>query len=152
MNRQLTYTQSATWASDAEGSHTYRRDCSGLVSMAWHLNTSLVTNEFLDRARNGNGMEVIPRDRLKQGDAMVRDNDGYGSDGHMELFSHWVEPGNHSAGAYVYSFNSDGETVRNPYADNNDGKLGKNDNAEMGELHLHPVQEGRRRAGVRLQR
>jgi hypothetical protein len=131
VNRQITYTQTGTWVTDADGAHTYRRDCSGLVSMAWHLGTSLVTNEFLDRARAGNGMEVIPRDQLMPGDAMVRDSDGYGRDGHMELFSHWVNPGNHSAGAYVYSFNSDGQTVQNPYANNNVGKLGKNDNAEM---------------------
>jgi hypothetical protein len=131
VNRQLTYTQTGTWASDADGAHTYRRDCSGLVSMAWHLGTSLVTNQFLDRARGGDGMEVIPRDALRPGDAMVRDNDGWGSDGHMELFSHWVNPSDHNAGAYVYSFNSNGETVRNPYADNNAGNLGRNDNAEM---------------------
>jgi hypothetical protein len=131
VNRQITYTQTGTWASDADGGHTYRRDCSGLVSMAWHLGSSLVTNEFLDRARAGNGMEVIPRDQLMPGDAMVRDSDGYGPDGHMELFSHWVNSGNHSAGAYVYSFNSDGQTVQNPYANNNSGKLGRNDNSEM---------------------
>jgi hypothetical protein len=133
VNRQLTYTQSGTWATDLDGAHTYRRDCSGLVSMAWHLGTSLVTNEFLDRARAGNGMVVIPRDQLKPGDAMVRDNDGGGRDGHMELFSHWVNPSDHNAGAYVYSFNSDGQTVQNPYANNNAGKLGKNSNDEMSE-------------------
>jgi hypothetical protein len=131
VDRRITYTQTGTWAADAEGAHTYRRDCSGLVSMAWHLGTSLVTNQFLDRARSGNGMRVIPRADLKPGDAMVRDNDGPGRDGHMELFSHWVNPNDHNAGAYVYSFNDDGETVRNPYAVNNVDKLGRNDNAEM---------------------
>ncbi|MFI5593373.1 hypothetical protein ACIA5G_50570 [Amycolatopsis sp. NPDC051758] len=131
VDRSITYTQTGTWATDPDGAHTYRRDCSGLVSMAWHLGSSLVTNQFLDKARAGDGMHVIPFDDLRPGDAMVRDSDGSGSDGHMELFSHWVNSGNHSQGAYVYSFNSTGETVRNPYANNNFGNLGRNSDSEM---------------------
>src|ERR1041384_4438800 len=62
VNRGLTYDMDGAWATDLEGGHTYRRDCSGLVSMAWHLGSSLTTDVFLSRARSGNGMEVIPRD------------------------------------------------------------------------------------------
>ena len=131
VDRRITYDMGGAWATDLEGSHTYRRDCSGLVSMAWHLGSSLTTDVFLSRARSGNGMEVIPRAGLRAGDAMVYDNDGGGIGGHIELFSHWVNSGDHSQGAYVYSFNSDGQTVQNPYAANNVGKLGKNSAAEM---------------------
>jgi hypothetical protein len=130
VSRGLTYSQAA-WSTDLDGAHTYRRDCSGLVSMVWHLGSSLVTNEFLARAQNNNGMHVIARDSLLAGDAMVRDSDGYGPDGHMELFSHWVNPNDHSQGAYVYSFNTNGETVRNPYAPSNFGNLGRNSLAEL---------------------
>ena len=133
VNRRLTYDMTGAWASDADGAHTYRRDCSGFVSMTWHLSASLTTDQFLARARAGNGMTVIARDALRPGDAMVRDSDGGGSDGHMELFSHWVNPANHGDGAYVYSFNSHGQTVQNPYAPNNVGKLGKNSAGEMAE-------------------
>jgi FG-GAP-like repeat len=134
VDRGLRYDMDGSWASDLEGSHTYRRDCSGLVSMAWHLGSSLTTDRFLAKARNGDGMEVIPKDGLKAGDAMVYDNDGGGTGGHIELFSHWVNSANHNDGAYVYSFNSDGQTVQNPYANNNVGKLGKNSNDEMNQF------------------
>ena len=131
VDRRITYTQTGTWASDVDGAHTYRRDCSGLVSMAWHLGSSLVTNQFLDKARANDGMHVIARDDLMAGDAMVRDKDGFGPDGHIELFSHWVNPANHGQGAYVYSFNRTGETVQNPYAVSNFGNLGRNSDADM---------------------
>ncbi|MFD5828348.1 FG-GAP-like repeat-containing protein [Lentzea sp. NPDC060358] len=131
VDRGHTYDQGGTRVPGPDGGQTYRRDCSGLVSMAWHLGTSLLTNEFLSRARAGNGMRVIGVDDLKPGDAMVRDNDGYGDDGHMELFAFWKNPSNHRQGAYVYSFNKKGETVQNPYRTNNVGKLGFNEWSEI---------------------
>ena len=45
VDRGITYTQTGTWATDAEGAHTYRRDCSGLVSLAWHYGSSLLTHQ-----------------------------------------------------------------------------------------------------------
>jgi hypothetical protein len=36
VNRGIQYSQQGT-ATDAEGNHTYRRDCSGFVSMCWHI-------------------------------------------------------------------------------------------------------------------
>ncbi|MDS0136667.1 MULTISPECIES: VCBS repeat-containing protein [unclassified Amycolatopsis] len=124
VDQGYTYTQTGTHVPGPDGGQTYRRDCSGLVSMTWHLNTSLITNEFLSRAQNGNGMHVVARDDLRPGDAMVRDSDGSGPDGHMELFAFWKNQGDHSQGAYVYSFNSTGQTVQNPYKVNNNGNLG----------------------------
>ncbi|WP_407835182.1 hypothetical protein ACE1OC_00240 [Streptomyces sp. DSM 116496] len=131
VDRGITYTQSYT-ATDTDGGHGYRRDCSGLVAMAWHLGSSPLTNEFLSYAQAGSsGMRVISRDDFRPGDAMVRDSDGYGSDGHMELFSHWKNPGDHTQGAYVYSFNTNGETVENPSAVSNFQKLGFNSWSEV---------------------
>ena len=51
--------------------------------------------------------------------------------GHMELFSHWKDRSDHSQGAYVYSFNDDGQTVQNPYADNNVGRRGFNNWSDL---------------------
>ncbi|WP_439379490.1 FG-GAP-like repeat-containing protein [Amycolatopsis lexingtonensis] len=124
VDKGYTYTQTGTHVPGPDGGQTYRRDCSGLVSMAWHLGSSLITNEFLSKAQNGNGMHVIARDTLRPGDAMVRDSDGSGPDGHIELFAYWKNQNDHGQGAYVYSFNSTGQTVQNPYKVNNSGNLG----------------------------
>ncbi|WP_433131263.1 FG-GAP repeat domain-containing protein [Micromonospora sp. CA-240977] len=124
VDRGLTYTQDqSVAASDEEGTHKYRRDCSGLVSMVWHLNKKsdgwdYNTDDFL---RDGNSMwfTLGSINEFQPGDAMVRD-------GHMELFAFWASSSDHSKGAYVYSFNQTGETVRNPYRNSNMGNLGKN--------------------------
>ena len=118
----ITYTQTGTWFRDPEGDKTYRRDCSGLVSMAWHLGQSYVTGDFQGSSQYWT--RLAGRDELAPGDAIVRT-------GHMELFSHWANSGDHSKGAYVYSFNADGETVQNPWADNNAGNLGFNNAADL---------------------
>ncbi|MFR9778745.1 hypothetical protein ACL02O_22190, partial [Micromonospora sp. MS34] len=117
VDRGITYTQTGTWASDIDGDKTYRRDCSGLVSMAWHLNTSYVTGDF--QGSNSRWTTLGSLNDFQPGDAMVRT-------GHMELFAYWKDKNDHSKGAYVYSFNSDGQTVQNPYADNNFGNRGFN--------------------------
>lgn len=115
VDRRVTYTVTGPWAADPQGKG-YRRDCSGLVSMAWHLASSRSTATF-----NGwSGVFVLPSlDDLKPGDALLRP-------GHIELFARWVNPQRHSDGAYVYSFNSEGQTVQNPDADNNHGNRGRN--------------------------
>jgi Repeat of unknown function (DUF346) len=124
VNQGYTYSTSQPDAPDP-GGKTYRRDCSGLVSMAWHLNVSrgYLTNEFLSMAQANNTMHTITLDELQPGDAIVQDDDGSGPDGHIELFAFWKDA-NHQDGAYVYSFNRTGETVENPYANSNFGYLG----------------------------
>ncbi|MCX5070344.1 VCBS repeat-containing protein [Micromonospora lupini] len=122
VDRDLTYTQTGSWATDVDGDKTYRRDCSGLVSMAWHLNTSYVTDDFMDGNSRWDTLGSI--DSFQAGDAMVRT-------GHIELFSHWADRGDHSKGAYVYSFNDDGQTVQNPYKDNNVGRRGFNSASDL---------------------
>ena len=127
VNQGFTYSQAAPDAADPAGK-TYRRDCSGLVSMAWHLNVArgLLTNEFLSMAQSNNTMHTIAVDDLQPGDAVVQDDDGAGPDGHIELFAFWKDA-NHHDGAYVYSFNRPGETVENPYAASNFGYVGFDD-------------------------
>ncbi|GAA4605725.1 hypothetical protein BJY16_005503 [Actinoplanes octamycinicus] len=122
VDRGITYTQTGTWASDADGDKTYRRDCSGLVSMAWHLSNSYVTGDF--QGSNSRWSTLGSIDDFQAGDAMVRT-------GHMELFAYWADKGDHSKGAYVYSFNSDGETVQNPTARSNEGNLGFNSVSDL---------------------
>ncbi|MEV4620840.1 VCBS repeat-containing protein [Asanoa sp. NPDC049573] len=121
VDRGLTYNSDAA-SSDPDGAHTYRRDCSGLVSMAWHLNRSYVTGDF--QGSNSRWITLGSIDDFQPGDAMVRS-------GHMELFAYWKDKNDHSQGAYVYSFNNDGETVRNPYAVNNVDAKGFNPAADL---------------------
>ncbi|MEU9824029.1 hypothetical protein [Micromonospora chersina] len=123
-DRDITYTQLAS-ASDIERDDNYRRDCSGLVSMAWHLTTSYNTGDYMNGAAS---YRLGSLHDLKPGDAMVRD-------GHMELFARWKNDSDHSQGAYVYSFNTEGETVRNPYVNSNFGNLGFNYWSEMDDYY-----------------
>ncbi len=105
---------SYTYSDDASG-RSYRNDCSGLVSEAWHLSTSYTTADF---AVDNSLWHTIAWDDMQPGDAYVR-NDS--SENHIELFYGWLNPSDHSAGILKYSFNSNGYTVENPYAKNNEG-------------------------------
>ncbi|BFV60875.1 hypothetical protein KCMC57_up59790 [Kitasatospora sp. CMC57] len=60
----------------------YRPDCSGFVSMAWHLGTSLTTWDLWNVTRD------IPADDLQPGDALLKDADGTD---HVALFLHWAD-------------------------------------------------------------
>ncbi|WP_326735886.1 C40 family peptidase [Streptomyces sp. NBC_01022] len=91
------------------GSHNgYRTDCSGYVSMAWHLGSSMTTDTFA-----GNGViESISKGDLKPGDALLNDNSG--ANGHVVLFGKWID-GTHSS--YMgYEFTGSGVHYRQiPY-------------------------------------
>ncbi|MER7894505.1 FG-GAP-like repeat-containing protein [Micromonospora sp. NPDC094482] len=121
-DRKIVYSIAGPWASDMDGDKTYRRDCSGLVSMAWHLNTSYVTDDFLGSNSRWSTLSSI--DDFQPGDAMVRR-------GHIELFAYWKDLSDHTEGAYVYSFNTDGETVQNPTIRTNRGNLGFNNVTDL---------------------
>ncbi|MGW0395007.1 hypothetical protein ACWDYJ_29855 [Streptomyces sp. NPDC003042] len=62
----------------------YRPDCSGFVSMAWHLNTSLTTWGLWDVTVE------IPAHDLQPGDALLRDS---GGTDHVALFVRWADAG-----------------------------------------------------------
>ncbi|MFE2306027.1 hypothetical protein, partial [Streptomyces sp. NPDC059411] len=60
----------------------YRPDCSGFVSMAWHLNTSLTTWDLWNVTFD------IPAGDLQPGDALLRDS---GGTDHVALFVRWAD-------------------------------------------------------------
>ncbi|MEV7359202.1 hypothetical protein [Kitasatospora sp. NPDC091276] len=90
-NPGLTYNQGATFP-DSSGRY-YRKDCSGYVSMAWHLGYSATTQSIAT-----DESYEIPRSDLRPGDVL---NSFYD---HVLLFEKWDDPG-HTTFSY-YSFGS----------------------------------------------
>ncbi|WP_328748945.1 tachylectin-related carbohydrate-binding protein [Streptomyces sp. NBC_00285] len=86
-SRNVQYSQSA-YASDVDGDHSYRTDCSGFVSMAWHLTTSLTTQSLPSA-----GTQISKAD-LRPGDAL-----NSSSEGHVVLFAGWKDQ---DAGSFYY--------------------------------------------------
>ncbi|MFJ7243635.1 hypothetical protein ACIQWA_03200 [Kitasatospora sp. NPDC098652] len=84
VDEKVPYNQGG-YKTDANG--TYREDCSGCVSMAWHLTSSLVTQTL------PNVSIQIPFSQLKPGDAL-----DYTAD-HTFLFAGWT---NQPTGAFAY--------------------------------------------------
>ncbi len=71
---------------DADGV-PYRTDCSGFVSMAWHLATQVNTRSLPSIAH------VIPKDDLQAGDVLDAANGaGQFDTGHVILFVRWTSP------------------------------------------------------------
>ncbi|MFF3445488.1 hypothetical protein, partial [Streptosporangium sp. NPDC002721] len=95
--------RSNTLVTDAEGDNRYGPDCSGLVSMAWHITANAgkggnSTSDFLnysDLIRLSSARDLLP------GDAILRD-------GHMELFARWKDTSDPTKGAWTYSLNGTG--------------------------------------------
>ncbi|WP_371667416.1 tachylectin-related carbohydrate-binding protein [Streptomyces sp. NBC_00289] len=86
-NRNVQYSQSA-YAGDVDGDHSYRTDCSGFVSMAWHLTTSLTTSSLPSA-----GTQISKAD-LRPGDALNSSGEG-----HVVLFAGWKDQ---DAGTFYY--------------------------------------------------
>jgi hypothetical protein len=76
------YSQSAYHVGPGE-SKTYRTDCSGFVSMAWHLADSRWTGSLDDVS------SVISYGALKPGDILMRDKDQ--TSGHVVIFERWTD-------------------------------------------------------------
>ncbi|MFF8769637.1 hypothetical protein [Kitasatospora sp. NPDC015120] len=89
----------------------YRTDCSGYVSMAWHLATpGLDTTSFVPSGV----ASWITKDQLKPGDALL--NDAAGASGHVVLFEGWTDSSRTSYSGY--EFTSSGvhhRTIPYPY-------------------------------------
>ncbi|MFJ7276621.1 hypothetical protein [Kitasatospora sp. NPDC098663] len=96
VDQAVPYSQSL-WHSDSNGS--YRQDCSGLVSMAWHLGSSRVTSTLDDIST-----QLGSLDDLQPGDMI--DNIST----HVVLFAGWTD-GNHNT-AVVYEEPRPGLTAR----------------------------------------
>ncbi|MFD3927992.1 hypothetical protein [Streptomyces sp. NPDC058614] len=63
----------------------WRTDCSGYVSMAWNLGSSLTTNTFIPEGV----AEWSTKDSLLAGDVLL--NDDTGNSGHVAIFSSWTD-------------------------------------------------------------
>ncbi|WP_327070511.1 hypothetical protein [Kitasatospora sp. NBC_01302] len=95
VNQGVPYSQSV-YSSDGSGS-TYRSDCSGYVSMAWHLSSSLTTQTLRSVSTQLSGF-----DALKPGDMLDRyDNGNYNI--HVVLFAGWTDSTHTSANVYTES-------------------------------------------------
>lgn len=76
------YNQGAYRAGPGE-SRKYRTDCSGFVSMAWHLPESRWTGSLDDVST------VIKYSALRPGDILMRDKDQ--ASGHVVIFERWTD-------------------------------------------------------------
>jgi uncharacterized protein YfaT (DUF1175 family) len=85
-NRGIAY-NGESYASDYEGGHTYRQDCSGFVSMCWHTAGSYSTRSLPSISREK------PWENLKPGDIVNWVNPDETKPGHCMLFSAWSDPG-----------------------------------------------------------
>lgn len=101
-------------APDRDGK-AYRTDCSGLVSMAWHLSNSPTTSDFQDWPSS---THLANADDLKPGDAVL-------FPGHIELFAGWKNDSDHNRGAWSYSLNgpADHDWAKGPVP-NSHGQVG----------------------------
>lgn len=82
VNLNIPYSQSATYR-DIDGSHTYRTDCSGFVSMAWHASPSGLGTYWTG---NMNLITTpISKSQLQPGDALLNPNS------HVVLFIRWYD-------------------------------------------------------------
>ncbi|MFJ8044013.1 hypothetical protein ACIRBX_26275 [Kitasatospora sp. NPDC096147] len=96
--RDIPYSQSA-YASDPDGDHNYRTDCSGFVSMAWHADSSYTTSSLPSVST------TIAKADLQPGDALNT------QDGHVVLFEKWVDK---AAGkfSYIHESNPNDDMMR----------------------------------------
>ncbi|GAA2670109.1 hypothetical protein GCM10010412_048910 [Nonomuraea recticatena] len=103
VNRNVQYNLTrypSTLVTDVEGDNKYGPDCSGLVSMAWHItaNSGKGGNSTDDFAGWSGKVTLGSLHDLLPGDAILRD-------GHIELFARWKNESDHSKGAWTYSLN-----------------------------------------------
>lgn len=120
VNKAVVYNGSRS-ADDPAG-RNYRCDCSGYVSMVWHLSTQPSTAEFSSSSEKivlGSLHDLLP------GDAVLRR-------GHIELFAKWKNPSDHTDGAYVYSLNGPvGDDWAKGPSKNSHGQVGFNTWGDM---------------------
>ncbi|GAA2829018.1 hypothetical protein GCM10010441_61850 [Kitasatospora paracochleata] len=101
VDQAVPYSQSAYWT-DSNG--TYRQDCSGLVSMAWHINTAGTNYGFATNSAGPFETQLGSLDDLKPGDAINNINT------HMVLFAGWIDS-SHTA-ALIYEEAHTGTNAR----------------------------------------
>lgn len=87
VNQGVPYSQSATYR-DIDGSHTYRTDCSGFVSMAWHANPSGQGTYWTGSLPSIS--HQIAKSDLQAGDILLNVSS------HVVLFVAWADAGHTS--------------------------------------------------------
>jgi hypothetical protein len=80
IDERVPYSQTSKHTNDFG---SYRADCSGFMSMAWHLSASLTTFSLPDV------MDEIELSDLRDGDALWQRANG---EGHIALFLRWANP------------------------------------------------------------
>ncbi|MGA8114721.1 MAG: hypothetical protein WCA46_13730 [Actinocatenispora sp.] len=81
VKRNVQYSQAGT-ASDPDGNHTYRRDCSGFVSMAWHITPTGMSAPTTWTIQGH--AHAIAKKNLKRGDILAWPHH------HVVLFGKWA--------------------------------------------------------------
>ncbi|MEV0841772.1 hypothetical protein AB0I55_19720 [Actinocatenispora sera] len=82
MNRNIQYSQGGT-ATGPKGKVTYRRDCSGFVSMAWKLKPTGMSAPVTTTLSTSKYTHKIAKKNLKKGDILD-------SAAHVVLFEKWA--------------------------------------------------------------
>ena len=109
VEQDVPYSQSHAWKDDATGGH-YRQDCSGFVSMAWQLRSSLTTRSLPSVANRLSSFS-----QLEAGDAL-----NYPA-AHALLFGGWT---NRAKGDFVYySESRSGRPARKDSANIHDSRI-----------------------------
>ncbi|MGW2255787.1 FG-GAP repeat domain-containing protein [Kitasatospora sp. NPDC001660] len=91
VDENVPYDQYHDWA-DSNG--TYRQDCSGLVSMAWHIDTSATNYGFTTQTMDKYATRLGSLDDLRQGDAINNIS------AHTVLFDRWTDSSHTTAMVY----------------------------------------------------
>ncbi|MFF0416254.1 VCBS repeat-containing protein [Kitasatospora sp. NPDC004745] len=133
LGKSLTYNQGGSYP-DSSG-RNYRTDCSGYVSMAWHLGASPNTQGIADSYTY-----EIPRSELKAGDVL---NSYYN---HVLLFEKWDDPG-HTTFSY-YSFGS--TPVKHVTGASINGTLDSHPNSEYKALRYKNIVDDAQRRATRV--
>ena len=103
--RSLTYCcndgsrPASKFVTDVDGAHKYGPDCSGMISMAWHVDPGS-SGGYNTSTLPDISTQITDRTHIKQGDILL---DVYGSEHHVILFDQWQPDHVHFS---YYSFGS----------------------------------------------
>ncbi|MFG3338641.1 hypothetical protein [Glycomyces sp. NPDC048151] len=81
LSRDIQYSQT-NYATDVEGNDSYRTDCSGMISMAWHA----TDNSFWTGSNWGSIASTVSKGSMRPGDALITT-----SNGHAVMFMNWID-------------------------------------------------------------
>ena len=94
VDQRVPYSQSAT-SPDPQGLR-YRADCSGMVSMAWHMGAPGLSTQTLDTA----GTQLAGLDSAQPGDMLLKKTPSNGNPAHSVIFISWTDDSHRTARVY----------------------------------------------------